>query len=79
MNGFNNRIEMVEVKSANLETFQWNSPNLKNSESLDFKKKGGGASGTFGKTKKFPILYCQSPRRKKEKGLKKYLKKKCNG
>lgn len=39
MSGFNNRIEMVEVKSANLETVQWNSPNLKNCESLDFKKK----------------------------------------
>lgn len=75
MNGFNNKIEIMEVKSANLETDQWNSPNLKNCESLDFKKKKEGATGTFGKTTKFTILYCQSPRRKKEKGLKKYLKK----
>lgn len=70
MNGFNNRIEMVEVKSANLETFQWNSPNLKNCESLDLKKKKKkrGPQGPLEKQQ-------NSQYRKKEKGLKKYLKK----
>lgn len=71
MNGFNNRIEMVEVKSANLETFEWNSPNLKNCESLDFKKrKKTGPQGPL-KNNKIPnTLLSESQKEKGERSEK---------
>ena len=58
---------MVEVKSANLETFQWNSPNMKNSESLDFKKKGGGPQGPLEKQQNSQYFIVRVPEGKRRK------------
>ena len=68
MNGFNNKIEMMEVKSANLETDQWNSPNLKNCESLDFKKKKRGGHRDLWKNNKIHnTLLSESQKEKGER------------
>ena len=67
MNGFNNKIEMMEVKSANLETDQWNSPNLKNCESLDFKKKKRGPQGPLEKQQNSQYFIVRVPEGKRRK------------
>lgn len=56
---------MVEVKSANLD--QWNSPNLKNCESLDLKKKEGGLRDLWKNNKMPNTLLSESQKEKRER------------